>query len=277
MIPTFQPGRNLLALVQTLTHSMPVLISDDASPCTSDRLLSDVAGIPRVSMKRHARNRGIARGLNDGLRLAQEHGARWLLTLDQDTSITADYVPSLLAEAELRNAGGVCIGAIGAEIIADPSGDMRYPITNTPQGPITEELIQTGTLWSVAALTQAHGFNEEFGIDAVDAAACLALRERGYAVCIAPGTRLRHEIGAARTVRILGHDVMVTGHSPERRSSMLRNRLRLFPGEYAQSPKHAFRTLRRVTLNQSLGLIVERDRGAKAKGTFRGLWPSKDG
>ena len=266
-----------MRLVQILAQSMPVIVSDDASPCTADRLLSDVAGIPGVSMKRHARNQGIARGLNDGLRFAQEQGARWLMTLDQDTAVTPDYVSALLADAEQRNASGVSVGAIGAEVIADAGGDMRYPITHTAQGPITEELIQTGTLWSVAALVEASGFNEEFGIDAVDAAACLALRERGYAVCIAPGTRLQHEIGAARTVRLLGRDVMVTGHSPERRTSMLRNRLRLFPAEYSQSPKHAFRTLRRVALNQGLGLIVERDRGAKAKGTFRGLWPSKDG
>jgi rhamnosyltransferase len=277
VVPTFRPGSALLPLVRTLAETMPVIISDDASPCTADQLLCELAAITGVDVTRHSHNRGIARGLNDGLAFAESHGATWLMTVDQDTTITPNYADELLIEAKRRIAAGVQVGAIGAEVIADISGDMRYPLTDTPHGPITEELIQTGTIWSVPALMAAEGFNEEFGIDAVDAAACLVLRQHGHVICVAPGTRINHEIGSAQVVRILGRDVMVTGHSPERRSSILRNRLRLFPAEYAQSPKHAFRTLRRVTLNQGIGLIVEPDRWAKAKGTIRGLRRPKDG
>lgn len=277
VVPTFQPGLGLTALARALTESMPVIISDDASPCTTDHLMREIANISGVRVIRHSQNQGIARGLNDGVAFAQEQGATWLLTVDQDTIITPGYVDHLLADVKRRIADGIQVGAIGAEVIADVSGDMHYPITNTPHGPVTEELIQTGTLWSVSALVAVGGFDETFGIDAVDAAACLALRQQGFAVCVAPGTQIQHEIGSAQMIRIFGRDVMVTGHSPERRTSIVRNRLRLFPAEFAESPKHAFRTLRRVTLNQSLGLIVESDRWAKAKGTIRGLRPSQDG
>jgi len=115
------------------------------------------------------------------------------------------------------------------------------------------------------------GFDEGLGIDAVDAAACLALRQRGFVIGVVPGIRVEHRIGAGRTVRIAGRSVMVTGHSPQRRTSMVRNRLRLFPAEFRQSPRHALRTLRRVAVNQSLGLLIEGDRWNKVKASIRGI------
>jgi rhamnosyltransferase len=247
-------------------QGIKVLVTDDASPCTADPALRDVQSLG-VDVARHRHNRGIARGLNDGLVFAVARGATWLLTVDQDSSLPADYVSALLA----ATTDGV--GVIGAEIISDASGDVRYPTTQSDGHLTTEEVFQTGSLWSVAALTAIGGFDESLGIDAVDAAACLRLRERGFIVALAPGVRLEHRVGAARQVTLLGRTVLATGHSPERRTTMVRNRLRLAPAEFRQSPKHAVRTLRRVGVNAVLGATVEENRWAKTKGTVRGLWP----
>ena len=148
---------------------------------------------------------------------------------------------------------------------------MTYPLRESSFGLITEELIQTGTLWNVSGMWAIGGFDERLGIDAVDAAACLALRKHGFTIAVAPGVRIEHGIGAARTVRVAGRSVMVTGHSPERRTSMVRNRLRLFPAEFRQSPRHALRTLRRVAVNHTLGLLIEGDRWRKVKASMRGI------
>ena len=61
----------------------------------------------------------------------------------------------------------------------------------------------------------------------------------------------------------------------ERRTSIVRNRLRLAPEEFAQSPVHALRTLRRVAVGTALAVTVEEDRWAKAKASARGLLPSR--
>ena len=271
VVPTFNPPVSLLERLVTLAVHGPVLVSDDASPCTSDRVLRDIALQPGVHVLRHAHNVGIARGLNDGLRLAQQEGAPWLLTVDQDTQLPDDYVPSITAAAEILRSDCTMIGVLGAEVIVDRSGPLPYPARISGNKMSTEEVIQTGSLWSVSALTAIGGFDESLGIDAVDAAACLRLRERGFDVCLAPGLELEHAIGAGRTMQLFGKKVMVTGHPPARRATMVRNRLRLFPDEFRQSPLHAIRTLRRVALNQTLGLVTEEDRIAKAKGTLRGL------
>lgn len=257
VVPTYRPDETALDLITELSaENVSIIVSDDASPCTFDPLFAEIEKVSGTTVIRHERNRGIARGLNDGLTQALEVGSQWLLTVDQDSRLPVHYLSSLLEAARLRMAAGENLGAIGARVIADASGDMRYPEKGIDGFLTTEELIQTGTLWRVEALANFGGFDETLGIDAVDAAACLALRERGWVVGLHQDLRVAHRIGNARTITIAGRHVMLTGHSSERRASMLRNRLRLFPAEVRQSPTHAIRTIRRVVVNQGLGVLV---------------------
>lgn len=282
VIPVYRPDALALrGLLDSLTSAgIPVIVVDDASPCTADPVLRELAdrGIPVV---RYSKNAGIARSLNAGLAFAREEGAEWLLTVDQDSVLPAGYAGALLADAPRpaslwSGADSLRPGVIGAGIIGDGSGDLTYPTRIEQGNTLTDEVFQTGSLWSIAALDEIGGFHEDLGIDAVDAAACLALRQGGYSVLVAPDVRLGHSLGTqSRSVRILGRDVVATGHSPARRETMVRNRLRLAPAEFKESPVHAARTLRRVAINTALAVTVEDDRWAKAKGSLRGLLPRK--
>jgi len=196
--------------------------------------------------------------------------------VDQDSNLAADYIADLVEDAELRTSSGEPLGAIGARTIADAAGNLTYPESGIPGKLATEELIQTGTLWSVTALADITGFDEALGIDAVDAAACLALRTRGHKLGLADELAIHHRIGSGRMVTLGRRTFMVTAHSPERRRSMLRNRLRLFPAEFRESPIHAMRTLRRVAVNQGGGLILETNRLPKLMGSLKGLLPHRD-
>jgi rhamnosyltransferase len=266
VIPVFEPEVHELirAADALVSEQIPVLIVDDGSrnpPSSKDFPAS------LIKFQRHANNAGIARSLNEGLRFALDHGAQWLLTLDQDTEIPAGYVPRLL---EVANAS---IGVIGAEYICVGGIDLPYPSKWKNDYLITDEVFQSGSLWSVTSLRTIGGFDENLSIDAVDAAACLALREQGMRVALAPGTRVHHGYGSGRMVRVFGHSVMATNHSPARRETMIRNRLRLLPREFRQSPVQAMRTVRRLIVNTLLAVTIEEDRWAKAKASMRGLLP----
>jgi GT2 family glycosyltransferase len=268
-----------MALLSSLDVSLTsVLIVDDGSPCTTDPVLRE-AGARGARVVRHRRNRGIARSLNDGLAFAERSGATWLLTADQDSALGTDYLPRLIEAADQAAAalGPGMVGAVAAGGIDDASGALGYPVSVVSGVSTTHEVIQTGTLWSVDALVSLGGFDESLGIDAVDAAACLGLRAAGLHIVVAPGLDVQHRIGDARQVRILGREVLSSGHSPERHTTIVRNRLRLFPAEFAQSPVHAFRTVRRVAVNTALAVTIEDDRWAKAKASARGLLPRRKG
>ena len=275
VIPTFRPGASLLPLAKTLSAHGPLVVSDDASPCSVDPLLRQVRALPDVTVIQHRHNAGIARGLNDGLGAAVERGASWLLTVDQDSLVSDSYLADIAAYANQVLDVPLPVGVVGAGTIRDGAGHIRYPLTPLGSLDTTPEVIQTGSLWSVAALTSIGGFDEVLGIDAVDAAACVRLRAAEYVIAVAGNLEVTHRIGSSRSLRLLGRDIMITGHSPERRSTMLRNRLSLFPEEFKQSPRHALRTVRRVAINQTVGLVTERNRFSKARGTMRGLLPQK--
>lgn len=264
VVPAYEPDASALAsLVRSLVEGgIPTLVVDDGSSSAS--YLAELAELGAATV-RHEHNAGIARSLNDGLAFAVQHGAEWLLTVDQDTVLPGGYVAQLLETAR------PAVGVIGAETIADSAGDLVYPTKHVDGSLVTAEVFQTGSLWSVSALQLIGGFDESFGIDGVDAAACLALREAGFLVALAPGVRLEHHYGSGHTVRLLGRSVWATGHSPARRETMVRNRLRLLPREFRQSPAQALRSARRVGMNVLLGVTVEEDRWAKAKGAMRGL------
>ena len=269
VVPTFRPqAESLLGLLADIAApDLAVVLSDDASPATYDRLLRAVAdsGTPVI---RHRRNAGIARGLNDGLNLALSQGFTWLLTLDQDTRISREVINELVDASQASDR----VGVVGVEIIGDTNGDVSYPSKGRGAVVTTEEVFQTASLWRVSALTEIGGFDERLGIDGVDAAACLRLREHGYLVTLAPGTRAEHRYGSATHLRLLGRTIVSTGHSPIRRESMVRNRLRLAPAEFRQSPQHALRTLRRVAVNTLLGVTLEQDRRANLMGSLRGIY-----
>ena len=276
VVPSFRPPHEDLAtLVRGLrTAGVPVLVADDASPCTSDRTLRDLLDAG-AEVLRHRRNQGIARSLNDGLAYAQQQGAAWLLTVDQDSVLPTGYVERLVraAQAAVDALGADRVGAIGAGSIDDASGTLRYPSSETEGVLTTQEIIQTGTLWSVQGLLDTGGFDETFGIDAVDAAACVRLRAAGRRIVLVPDLTLSHSVGDGRQVTLLGRTVLASGHAPERRTTIVRNRLRLAPEEFRQSPVQAMRSLRRVAVSTALAVTVEDDRWAKARASARGLLP----
>jgi rhamnosyltransferase len=274
VVPTFNPppNPNLEKLITTLALSgFPVLISDDASVVTHDPALHHLRQIPGVRIIRHLRNEGIARGLNEGLDLALTVGATWLLTLDQDSLVDSDYIPTLLAFANTINNQlwtDTPIGAVAPASISDSSGEITYPTkefatSRASSLRTTEEVMQSGALWNVQALDQVGGFDENLAIDAVDAAACLRLREAGFVIAVTPSVTVQHNLGAARQVRLLGRTVTVTGHSRSRRASIMKNRLKLAPAEFKQSPQHAIRTLRRVAVNEILGSVMPKPKNHK--------------
>ena len=248
-----------------------VVIADDASPCTFDPILRSVIELPGVTIVRFGVNAGIARSLNAGLRHAIGLGARWLLTVDQDTTLPSTYLRDICSDLEDARRQPISVGAIAPQEIADKAGTITYPITLQGGWPTTEEVLQSGALWSVPALKAFGGFDEALAMDAVDAAACLSLRETGYHIVLSPKAQLEHQWGKAEFVSLFGRSVAATGHSASRRRSITRNRLALFPREFRQSPIHALRTLRRVASSTVLAATIEQDRSAKLRASLGGL------
>ena len=251
VIPTYRPPQSVHSIINELDGLGPIVVSDDASPATFDPLLRRLAS-DGIRVIHHDENRGIARALNDGLRVAREVGAEWLMTLDQDSWIDRHQAERLVhsaQEQQQRMQGR--LGVIGPGDIILQGGASLYRSLDEPISQVPE-VIQSGALWSVQALLETGAFSQRLTMDAVDAEACLGLRERGFSVLVDRDISLHHKLGETRPVRIFGKQVLVTHHTPKRLAHMRRNRMALFAREFKQSPANAFRTLRRIALNEIL-------------------------
>ncbi len=140
-------------------------------------------------------NSGLATAYNRALAWASEHGSEWLLTLDQDTAVPADFFVKMAAaaQASTRYAG---IGAIVPQIAA---GERRLSpnyfqfgaiprwyrtgYVGVPGEPVFA--FNSGAMLRVEALQQAGGYDPRFWLDNSDAMIFSKLHEHGKRVYVA--------------------------------------------------------------------------------------------
>jgi GT2 family glycosyltransferase len=81
-----------------------------------------------VSLRRFARNRGFARGVNEGCRLSR--GA-WVLLLNPDVTVPPEFLDAAVAYAQRIAAGDPTAGVIGVRV-SDPGGTRQPSAGDDP-------------------------------------------------------------------------------------------------------------------------------------------------
>ncbi len=177
-------------------------------------------------------NAGIARALNLGSLLAMEHGADWVLTMDQDSAWDDDQLAEFLTRS--------------ARIATDPAVAIIAPNFHGTglDTSIDEEecdgAISAGSLVRLSHFKSVGGYNEALFIDQVDFEFGYRLKRRGFRVVRLNGITLRHAVGERREVRILGRTIASDFHSASRKYYMTRNGLYMrkhfkdFPGPHLE-------------------------------------------
>jgi GT2 family glycosyltransferase len=123
-------------------------------------------------------NGGVAKAYNAALALAEKHGNAWLLLLDQDTRLNANYLRALCQHAQDPQLAVFCAAFVpkllAGEKIISP-GWVRWhgrvaAVNRTFSGIAHKELaaLNSGTLLQVSAIRALGGFNMEFWLDYLD-------------------------------------------------------------------------------------------------------------
>ena len=148
-------------------------------------------------------NSGLATAYNRALEWAQLHGAEWLLTLDQDTAVPAEFFEKMAAAA-MESSRYSGIGAVVPQIAA--GGKQLSPnwfqlgaiprwyrsgYTGLPAEPVFA--FNSGAMLRVDALKQVGGYDLRFWLDDSDAMIFSKLHEHGKRVYIAGDIQVEHE------------------------------------------------------------------------------------
>ena len=182
-----------------LAHRFRLLIYDN-SPCRS--AIPIEISVP-FSYVHDPRNGGLSRAYNTAMEVAGAAGSEWLLLLDQDTLIDANFLRTLsvhLPEA----AGNPKCAALAPRLLSknkiiSPArvlwGGWLLPVDESSGGPYSREMIalNSGTLLRIAAIREIGGFNPVFWLDYLDHWLFNRLYRAGYFIYVLDAT-LPHDL-----------------------------------------------------------------------------------
>jgi GT2 family glycosyltransferase len=185
-----------------LAENFSVIVHDNSpDPQSPGSQSLDAAPACRLEYVHDGQNGGLAPAYNYALAAARREGAGWLLLLDQDTSLSLDYLRELDGLARSL-AGRDDVGAIVPKLVANgviysPEANflyqmrhqfrkVRHPIEPDAVGvqPIRISAYNSGAAIRVSALAAVGGFPAEYWLDYLDHAVFHALSRHGYALCV---------------------------------------------------------------------------------------------
>ena len=131
-------------------------------------------------------------------------------------------------------------------------------------------VINSMSVWRMAALHRIGLFNEGLRVDHVDTEYCLRARRLGLGVHVHGSHEFAHSIGQRRRFRFLGREMQAGGHSPERRYLIGRNTAWLGRCYLWREPAFAFLCITRLAY-EAVGItLAESQRPAKLWALLRG-------
>jgi GT2 family glycosyltransferase len=176
------------------------LLIYDNSPCRS---IGPLASPVPFSCIHDPANGGLFGAYNSALQMAEKEGNDWLLLLDQDTEINADYLKKLwrgLGDwAGEQRCAALVPKLLAKNAIISPTrvlwGWRLLPVDKTFTGMAPWEIavLNSGTLLRISAVREVGGFNQAFWLDYLDHWLFNRLYSAGYQVFVLDA-ELSHEL-----------------------------------------------------------------------------------
>lgn len=204
--------RCLESLRQVEYDNFDVLVIDNGSvPGSTDPIKRD---FPEVSLIRNEQNLGFSGGNNVGLQYARDTGPKYVLILNNDTTIDAQFVTELVKAAETDPR----IAVVGGKVIQLDKPDSLWavygavnfcqqlvkvwgydkPIAEFSSQKEVDFVVGCGMLLSVDALADVGEFDERFFAYHDEVDLCKRARDKGYRVVYQPTAIMWHK-GCAST------------------------------------------------------------------------------
>lgn len=210
MVTTYSPSCELSDRLLSLLEQVDRIILVDDSGNNSIKLQYNSDSIIVI---KNLINVGIAESLNKGVSLAGELEYKYVLTLDDDTDLSFDYVSLLYKHLEVNgNTVGLVNGCFNSFEYASDVIKKHAVITS-------------GSLFKYQTFVKVGGFSNEMFIDLVDFDFCLKIKKVNESVNVLTKANFKHQIGESLTgsKKILGLEFETYNHAPFRIYYQTRN------------------------------------------------------
>lgn len=246
--------------ISAISPQVGSLILVDNGSKNIDDIKKLIAGYGNITYIRNDDNYGIAKALDQIINKADELGAEWALTLDQDTVCEPDIIEKYDTFTK-RAKDNV---AIITSKYKDRSVEVDFGMTQEYEK--VSFCITSGAFNNVRCIKAVGGFDEKLFIDMVDYDICYALTRNGYKIIRLNYTGFLHEVGRSTSKKFFGKDIIIFNHSPLRKYYWVRNSIYL-----KRKYKLGFRSDVRVVKRMIQTLLYENDKFHKLKSMFKGV------
>lgn len=261
-IVTYNPDINRLAEnLESIASQVDRIIVVDNGSTEWDSIAATVEHYSALSV-RNATNLGIASALNQMATKALELGAKWLLTLDQD-SVCSE---GLVADYE-KHVGETDVASMTCHIT-----DRSFSYEEAPTE-FVDFCITSGNYIDLSEWKRIGGFDEKLFIDKVDTDYCYRLRLDGKKILNVPTSGILHEVGkGTREHCFLGKKFVVFNHSAFRVYYIARNQVYVArKHRVTLGSARYYRCVRTAWTRIFVYLFYEKDKLAKLRQWIRGL------
>ena len=210
----YNPADNVLDELSSYIDQISRLYVIDNSIQHNDMLVERFREIPKIVYINNGGNKGIATALNVAAQKAMHDDFGYLLTMDQDTRLSANHVTTLMEGFIQDSTGKVAIMA------------PRYTKRSENQNQRYETVLMTmtsGNVLNLASYKAAGPFMDELFIDHVDHEYCLRLNRSGMKVIQDNEVEISHRPGTISEIDLLGAKFSFSSHSPRRLYYFCRN------------------------------------------------------
>jgi len=268
IIITYNPSEDILHNASLVCPQIDhLIVVDNGSQATHLPKLIELQERFECTLIHNRSNLGIAAGLNIGFRAALELGAEWIVSFDQDSAVSDQFLDNMLAtftqESQVRPVGMV------APRCSDRLSNKPIPLARDRSGQILTAMT-SGCLMRAETFKRIGHFEEKFYMDYVDIEYCLRLRRLGLRIVESEKAVLLHSLGRATWHSVLGRQLVTTNHSARRRYYITRNRLSVYR-KYPRETAWIYYDGRSMLQETLMICLFEADRFNKLRYIAKGL------
>lgn len=252
LIITYNPDvERLKANVEAVIGQVSKVVIVDNASFNADMIhgLSDEYGCKAIFQ---SENVGIAKALNDGMKLLSEEGYDWVLTLDQD-SVIGEYLVFELMTCALSDVK--C--AISCPDINYEGWSKKHQNNKTQYQEI-KACMTSASLTNTRCWEKVGGYDEQYFIDFVDNEFCMKLKIAGFKVIRNHDVILSHMLGDSGELNLGFVKVRYSHHTPLRYYYMTRNNI-VFVDKYRKYLNYP-KEIIKIIYNILMGVFTEHNR-----------------
>lgn len=196
---------------------VPEVIIFDNGSNNINHLKKLVNNFDNVHLLESSKNIGIAAALNSLMSWGLEHNYLWMLSLDQDSVCSNEFVekmkPYLSVESNLGIVAPVIVDRNVGIVGHNPTSNYAHVKT----------CITSGCFSNIEAWRVIDGYDESMFIDSVDFDFCYRIRKKGYGVIQVKNVQLLHELGNSKMRKFIFWSIDVASHSAFRKYYIAKN------------------------------------------------------